>query len=117
VPSKASEGFVAHVIECMRDFGPIEVTRMFGGWGLYRDGVFFALVLRESLYLKVGDDNRADFDARNLEPFTFVKRGETIVTSYRAAPEEVFEDPREMAKWARGAYAAALRKQKQKRKR
>jgi DNA transformation protein and related proteins len=96
----------------MRGFGPVETTRMFGGWGLYHDGVFFGLVLRESLYLKVGEDNRADFDARNLEPFTFVKRGETIVTSYRAAPEEVFEDAAEMAKWARGAYAAALQKKK-----
>ena len=50
----------------------------------------------------------------NPEPFTFVKHGETIVTSYRAAPEEADEDPAEMAKWARAAYAAALQKQKAK---
>jgi DNA transformation protein and related proteins len=94
----------------MRNFGAVDAKRMFGGWGLYREGIFFALVSRESLYLKTGENNRADFDARHLEPFTFVKRGETIVTSYRAAPEEVLEDAIEMAKWARGAYAAALQK-------
>jgi len=108
--SAASGEFVAHVVECLRGLGAVEPRRMFGGWGLYHDGVFFALVIRDTLYLKTDDGNRAEFDARNLEPFTFVKRGETIVTGYRAAPEEALEDARVMATWARGAYAAALRK-------
>lgn len=108
--SAASEGFVAHVVECLRELAPVEARRMFGGWGLYHEGVFFALVIRDTLYLKTDERNRPEFDARNLEPFSFVKRGETIVTAYRAAPEEALEDPRVMAKWAKGAYAAALRK-------
>jgi DNA transformation protein and related proteins len=108
--SAAAGEFVAHVIDCLRGIGAVEAKRMFGGWGLYHDGVFFALVLGDVLYLKTDENNRAEFDARNLEPFTFVKGGKTIVTGYRAAPEEAFENPRVMAKWARSAYAAALRK-------
>jgi DNA transformation protein and related proteins len=107
-----ADSFVAHVIECMRGFGAVEATRMFGGWGLYREDVFFALVLDDTLYLKTDEGNRAEFDARALEPFSFVKGGKTIVTAYRAAPEEAFEDAAVMAKWAKGAYAAALRKAK-----
>ena len=110
--SAATDEFVSHVIDCLGEMAPIEARRMFGGWGLYREDVFFALILKDVLYLKTDEQNRAEFDARNLEPFTFVKAGKTIVTGYRAAPEEAFEDRRVMAKWAKSAYAAALRKGK-----
>ncbi len=83
---------------------------MFGGWGLYHGRTFFALVMDGRLYLKTDEANRAEFDARKLEPFTFEKGGEAVVAGYRAAPEEALEDPHAMARWAKGAYAAALRK-------
>lgn len=102
--------FVAHVTECLRGLGAVEVKRMFGGWGLYHQGVFFALVMHETLYFKTDERNRGRFDARGLEAFTFEKDGETIETGYRAAPEEALEDPQAMAEWARTAYEAALRK-------
>lgn len=82
---------------------------MFGGWGLYHQGTFFALIAEDTLYFKSDEANRGEFDARCLAPFTFVKKGETIETHYRAAPEEALEDPAEMARWARLGYAAALR--------
>jgi DNA transformation protein and related proteins len=102
--------FVAHVVECLRELGPVEARRMFGGWGLYHRDAFFALIVHDTLYLKTDEANRAEFDARALEPFTFEKGGETIVTSYRAAPEEALESARAMAQWAKSAYGAALRK-------
>jgi DNA transformation protein len=108
--SALSDAFVAHVVESLRELGPVEVKRMFGGWGLYHRGAFFALVMGGTLYFKTDDRNRGEFDAKKLEAFTFEKGGETIVTSYRAAPEEAFEDPGVMARWARGAYSAALAK-------
>ena len=108
---KRSE-FVEHVIETMRSFGAVTARTMFGGWGLYRDGVFFALVFDDTLYLKADAANVADFEARGLEQFVFESRkgGETITTSYRRAPEEALESPEEMARWARSGYGAALRK-------
>ena len=108
-PAKRSE-FVVHVLETMRRFGPVESKPMFGGWGLYHQGTFFALIAQESLYLKADDENGPEFDARGLDPFVYpLKDGETIVMSYRAAPEDALEDADVMAKWARSAYAAALR--------
>ena len=83
---------------------------MFGGWGLYHQGLFFALVAQETLYLKTDDANRADFDAAGLEPFEFKARGGKIVgMHYRRAPEEALESPAVMAEWARLGYAAAVR--------
>lgn len=102
--------FVQHVIETMGRFGPVETKPMFGGWGLYHEGVFFALVFDDTLYFKTDAENRTDFDARDLEPFVFhQKDGDTITTSYCRAPEEALETLDAMADWARKGYAAALR--------
>jgi DNA transformation protein len=101
--------FVQHVVEILREFGVVEAKPMFGGWGLYRDDVFFALIADDTLYLKTDADSRPAFDERGLEPFAFSKKGETIVTSYRRAPEEALESPGAMAEWARRGYAAALK--------
>ena len=107
---RVSDGFLALLQDQLSDLGTVTARRMFSGAGVYIDGVIFALVIDDVLYLKTDEQNRAQFDAKNLEHFTFVKAGKTIVTGYRAAPEEAFEDRRVMAKWARSAYAAALRK-------
>jgi DNA transformation protein len=103
--------FVTHVIETMRDFGAVRTKAMFGGWGFWRDEVFFALIVDDTLYFKTDAETRTQFESRGLVPFVFEKRkdGEAITTSYFVAPEEALENPREMLEWARLAYAAALR--------
>ena len=110
--------FVEHVVETMRRFGPVEAKSMFGGWGLYHQGLFFALIAEDALYIKTDDDNRADFEARGLAPFVYpMKDGQTIVMSYRQAPEDALENADVMAEWARRGYAAALRAAAKKRPR
>ena len=107
--------FVELVVESLRAFGPVTVRPMFGGWGLYRDGVFFALVASETLYFKSDEESRAEFERASPGPFTFEKKGETVVTHYYAVPEDAFEDPQVMKRWARLGYAAALRAAKARR--
>ena len=102
--------FVESVVESLRTFGPVEARFMFGGWGLYHEGLFFGLVADDVLYLKTDVKNRREFEARGLEPWIFkAKDGTPTETQYRQAPEEGFEDAAVMAKWARSAYGAALR--------
>ena len=112
-----SNEFVELVLENLRFFGPVTTRRMFGGWGIYRDGVFFALIAGDTLYFKSDDENRAQFERASPGPFVFEKKGERIVTHYFAVPEDAFEDPQVMAKWARLGYAAALRAAKRPRPR
>jgi DNA transformation protein len=107
--AKRSE-FVEHVVETMRAFGPVEARAMFGGWGLYHQGAFFALVAGDTLFLKTDAENRTHFEALGLEPFVFeAKGGKKSAMSYRRAPDEALESPAVMARWARYAYEAALR--------
>src|SRR5438045_1184991 len=61
--------FVEHVLDLLREFGPVTAKPMFGGWGLYHEGLFFALIAEDMLYLKVDEANRAEFDDAHLEPF------------------------------------------------
>ncbi len=82
--------------------------RMFGGHGMFLDGLMFALVAGDTLYLKVDDGNRDGYVAAGLQPFRpFEDRPTTM--SYFPVPEAVFEDQEGFDVWAREAYAAALR--------
>lgn len=109
--------FVELALENLRAFGAVTTRRMFGGWGIYRDGVFFALIADDTLYFKSDDESHDQFVRASPGPFTFVKKGERIVTHYYEVPEDAFEDPQVMAKWARLGYAAALRAAKKPRSR
>ncbi len=66
---------------------------MFGGWGLYNDGIIFGIIAEGELYFKVGDSNRTLFEKMNSHPFVNSKSGGKSVTmSYWLVPEEVMED-------------------------
>jgi DNA transformation protein len=96
--------------DLFRVFGPVSVRRMFGGAGIYADGMMFALVADGVIYLKADEKNAPAFERENLPPFTYAaKGGKRGVMSYRRMPDRLYDDPEELATWARGALAAARR--------
>lgn len=114
----SSDGFLELLRDQLSGLGPIRIRRMFGGAGIYCDGVMFALVSDDTLYLKADDSNGGDFEAESLPPFSYeTKTGRTTIASYRRAPERLLEDPDELVAWARAALAAAHRAQRAKPKR
>jgi DNA transformation protein len=91
-------------------FGVVAVRRMFGGAGIYADGTMFALVADGVIYLKADELSTPAFERENLPPFTYAtKDGKRGVMSYRRMPERLYDDPDELATWARAALAAAQR--------
>src|SRR5258706_11186987 len=107
---KTRHDFVDHVVETMRDFGPVTPKAMFGGWGLYHEGLFFALIAEDVLYLKVDDDNREPFESAGLPAFVYVtKDGDRMAMSYRQAPPQTLESPAAMTAWAPPRDPAAPR--------
>jgi DNA transformation protein len=81
---------------------------MFGGVGVYADELFFALLAEDTLYFKVDDTNRPDFEARGLDPFRpYGEGGETM--GYFRVAEDLLEDPEELRVWADKAIAVARR--------
>jgi DNA transformation protein len=96
--------------ELFSAFGVVVVRRMFGGAGIYSDGTMFALVADGIIYLKADELSTQAFERENLPPFTYETRdGKRGVMSYRRMPERLYDDPDELATWARAALAAAQR--------
>ena len=91
--------------------GKIRVKRMFGGHGVYADGLFFALTFDGDIYLKADAVNEPRFIAEDLPPFLYLPgNGRKPVTlSYRRMPETCFDDPETLRDWCSGAIAAARR--------
>jgi DNA transformation protein and related proteins len=111
-----SNEFVEFALESLQPLGGVGARRMFGGWGIYKDGVMFALIAYDTLYFKVDAGNRAAYEDAGLPHFTYTEKGKPIRMSYCEAPSEGFDDPEILCAWARDAYAAALRAKKPKRR-
>ena len=106
----SSREFITFVADQLASLGHITTRRMFSGAGVYCDGVIFALILRDALFFKVDDGNRAAYEAEGLESFKYEARGRTVeIGSYWRVPERFFDDPDEMLEWARAAVAAGRR--------
>ena len=106
--------FANYVKEVFEGIGSVQTRKMFGGYGLFYDGLMFGLLADDTLYLKTDKAIESHFTARGLEQFTYDKRGRPVKMSYFMAPEELFEDPEEAAIWARRSIEAAMRTKKSK---
>lgn len=108
--------FNAYLLEVFELFGTIQIRKMFGGYGVYHDGLMFALVADETLYLKADAENAKFFEEQGLAQFAYQREGKMAKMSYYQAPAEFMEEREQAAIWARRSYDAALRAQRKKRK-
>ncbi len=98
----ASNEYMEFIVEQLERLGPIQMRRMFGGTGLYLDGMMFGVVFGETLYFKVDDRNRADYQSEDMAPFTYeMTNGKTGALSYYEVPERLLDDGDELTEWAR----------------
>ena len=101
--------FINYLHEVFDAFGPIQARRMFGGWGIYHDGLMFGLYAAGRLYLKTDARNVAQFAAAGSEPFTYLQRDKVVKLSYWSAPETVLDERDQARLWGLSAFEAALR--------
>lgn len=95
--------------ELLAPLGPVGLRRMFGGAGVFYGSTMFGLVVGETLYLKVGDANRPDYDAVGMRPFCYRGRGgREIALSYYELPGSLLDEPDELLDWARKAILVAM---------
>ena len=106
--SNKEKEFVSYVVDLMSSIGPVYAKGMFGGHGIYLDGLMFALVANGVLYLKSDKNTEDDYKDKGLDAFKYSKKGKEYKMSYYRAPEEALEDGDEMNLWANKAYNVAL---------
>lgn len=102
-----SETFRAFVLEQLGRVVPVTGKSMFGGVGIYAQGLFFALIAEDRLYFKVDDATRPDFEQRGMEPFR--PFGEDSAMGYYEVPADVVEDVAQLEPWVQKAIAVATR--------
>lgn len=111
-----SSSFRAFVLEQLsRVISGIRARNMFGGVGIYAGDLFFALIADDTLYFKVDDSNRPDFEALGMRPF-LPYGDEREVMQYYEVPTDLLDDPDGLGPWAERSIAVAATKVK-KRKR
>ena len=92
------------------EYGPIGVRKFFGGEAVWDGKAMIALVWDETLFFTTSDATRPAYEAEGCRPFTFQRGKRTIETSWFAIPSRLYDDPAELADWARAAREASLAK-------
>ncbi|HZP19183.1 MAG TPA: TfoX/Sxy family protein [Bauldia sp.] len=105
-----ASGFQAQLEELFAPLGGVTFRRMFGGIGIFREGIMFALVSGDTLYLKADDVTSPAYAAEGSAPWTYPgMRGKATAMPYWRLPDRLLDEPEEFVAWARAAFAVAER--------
>lgn len=101
--------FIDWAEEQLSPLGLIRIKSMFGGFGVYADDLFFAIIDDDVLYFKADDLNRVRFVEEGCAAFRYpMKDGSMNELSYYQAPETALDDQADLLDWARLGLDAAL---------
>lgn len=103
-----SEEFAKYIAEIFEQFGNIRMRKMFGGYGIYKNQLMFALISDNELYFKADQKTADFFKSQNLEAFTYIAKGKKIYLSYYKIPSEVIEEGKLLGEYFNLAYNSAL---------
>lgn len=95
--------------ELFEPFGAVAVRRMFGGHGVYADGLCIAIESDSEVYLKCDAENEAAFAAAGSAPFTYMAKGKPMKMAYWRLVAGAYDEPEELRRWASLGLAAARR--------
>jgi DNA transformation protein len=104
---------ISYILDLLQPWAAVAVKRMFSGIGLFRDGLMFGIVIRDTLHFKTDEINRGDYEAAGMAPFSYERAGRGVVAmSYYAVPPDLLDDGDELRIWAQRAFEVALRRRK-----
>ncbi len=100
--------FVDYVVQDLfSELDGVRSRAMFGGHGIYKNDVMFAIIVDDELYFKADATNRMDFEKHGSRYFTYESRGKPVTMSYREVPAEVMDDRPEIMRWAKKSFEIA----------
>ena len=83
--------------------------KMFGGYGIYKNAVIFAIIANNQLYFKVDSTNKSQYEALESQPFTYKGKTKPVQMSYWEVPEGIIEDPEQIEKWVEQSLEISLK--------
>lgn len=102
------------VLEQLGRVAPVTSRAMFGARGVYSNGFFFAVLDNDTLYLKVDDTTRPDYEAAGMGPFRPFEGAASM--QYYELPPDLLEDAERLRPWVDAAIDVARRSRKGKKK-
>jgi DNA transformation protein len=102
------ESFKDFVLDQLVGMDDVEARRMFGGFGLYQDEVFFGIVHKGKLFFKIDESTVGEYRKRKMK--TFRPNAKQTLKSYYQVPVEVVEDADELRQWAVKAVSCQTKK-------
>lgn len=97
--------------EVFQDIPGIQARAMFGGFGLYQDGIIFGIIVNDQIYFKVNEENIADYQAAGSEPFTYMgASGKPVSMSYWTVPVSVLKNRAELLCWIQKSIKVSSKK-------
>jgi DNA transformation protein len=103
-----SQEYCDYVLDQLAPLPGISAKRMFGGFGLFRGGLMFGIIIDDVLYYKTAGSNRASYEAAGSTPFTYETKKKTVTLSYWTVPALALDDEDILLEWTKAACAAAI---------
>ena len=101
--------FTVRVASQLSAARPVATRKMFGGLGIYHEGVFFGICDDDKTFFKVDAETSGLYDEHGMGPWPM---GTEINSNYREVPEAIMADPGELGDWIDAAVGVALRRKK-----
>lgn len=105
----ADADFATYCSELLAPAGEVRSKRMFGGYGLYVDDLFVAIIVGDALYLKVDEQSQPSFHEAGSRPFEYTRQGRQQRMGFWTVPDQAMDSPALMRPWMQLAIGAALR--------
>lgn len=105
--------FAQECLEKMQAIGTVTARAMFGGYGFYYDGVFFAVIAEEGkLHFKADEESVGEFELVGAEQWVYDGHPGKPPTGmpYWCPPGDFLNDPAELKRWMDLGLAAGRRK-------
>ena len=112
-----ANGFQDLLAELFDQIDGVSFRKMFGGIGIFRQGIMFALVDDETLYLRADETSSIDFKAESCGPFVYDGKNRPHIMPYWRLPERLYDEPDDFRRWALNAFAVAERARRENPKR
>lgn len=111
-----SKDYAEYILDLLSPYGSMTSRAMFGGYGIYKDGLIVGIIVDDELYFKVDDNSKKKYEALASVPFTY-NRGEKIFAmSYWKVPIEIMENEDDLAEWLEEAYIVSMKSKRLKKK-
>lgn len=104
-----SRDYLEYILDLLSHCDSITSRAMFGGYGIYKNGVIFAIIARDELYFKVDQSNIEQYKKQGSEAFTFEAKGKVSKMSYWKVPLLIMEDETQLKDWVEQSYNISLK--------